>query len=120
AKVSQKLVLAPGARPNEAFHLGLEAVHRQAGHVRSLDSHGMDRTPTSQRLSSRERVLAALAAYGLEDVSVREFSESTATAVDAAAAIGTTVERIVKSLIFAANERPILVLASGPNRVDLH
>jgi prolyl-tRNA editing enzyme YbaK/EbsC (Cys-tRNA(Pro) deacylase) len=79
----------------------------------------MDRTPTSPRLSSRERVLAALAACGFENVTVREFAESTATAVDAAAAIGTTVERIVKSLVFAVGDRPILVLASGPNRVDL-
>jgi prolyl-tRNA editing enzyme YbaK/EbsC (Cys-tRNA(Pro) deacylase) len=79
----------------------------------------MDRTPTSPRLSSRDRVQAALAAHGLADVPMREFGESTATAVDAAAAIGTTVERIVKSLVFAARDRPVLVLASGPNRVDL-
>jgi prolyl-tRNA editing enzyme YbaK/EbsC (Cys-tRNA(Pro) deacylase) len=79
----------------------------------------MDRTPTTSRLTSRERVLAALAAFGLADVTVREFAESTATAVDAAAAIGTTVERIVKSLVFAADEQPILVLVSGPNRVDV-
>src|SRR5207237_10570093 len=47
-------------------------------------------------------------------------AESTATAVDAAAAIGTTVGRIVKSLVFVAREQPIVVLASGPNRVDVH
>jgi prolyl-tRNA editing enzyme YbaK/EbsC (Cys-tRNA(Pro) deacylase) len=77
-----------------------------------------DRTPTSSRASSRERVRAALAVHGLADVPLREFAESTATAVDAAAAIGTSVERIVKSLVFAAGEQPVLVLASGPNRVD--
>ena len=74
----------------------------------------MDRIPTS-----RERVRAALAAHGLAEVPEREFNESTATAVDAAAAIGTTVERIVKSLVFAAGDRPVLVLVSGPNRVDV-
>lgn len=79
----------------------------------------MDRTPTSPRLSSQERVRAALAAHGLNDVPMREFAESTATAIDAAAAIGTTVERIVKSLVFATGEQPVLVLASGTNRVDL-
>lgn len=79
----------------------------------------MDRTPTSPRSSSQERVRAALAAHGLSDVPMREFAESTATAIDAAAAIGTTVERIVKSLVFAAGDQPVLVLASGPNRVDL-
>ena len=78
----------------------------------------MDRTPTPPR--AQARVLAALAAQGLTDVPIKEFSESTATAVDAASAIGTSVERIVKSLVFAAGDRPILVLASGPNRVDVH
>jgi prolyl-tRNA editing enzyme YbaK/EbsC (Cys-tRNA(Pro) deacylase) len=63
-------------------------------------------------------VRAALAAHGLEHLSVREFAESTATAADAAAAIGTTVSRIVKSLVFMAGEQPVLVLTSGPNRVD--
>lgn len=51
---------------------------------------------------------------------MREFSESTATAAAAAAAIGVRVEQIVKSLVFMAGEQPILVLASGPNRVDVH
>lgn len=66
-----------------------------------------------------ERVRKTLAAHGLEHLEVREFSASTATASDAAAAIGTTVGRIVKSLVFLAAEEPILVLASGPNRVDV-
>jgi prolyl-tRNA editing enzyme YbaK/EbsC (Cys-tRNA(Pro) deacylase) len=79
----------------------------------------MDRTPTSPRANSRERVLAALAAHGLTDAPVKDFAESTATAVDAAAAIGTTVGRIVKSLVFMAGDRAILVLAAGPNRVDV-
>jgi prolyl-tRNA editing enzyme YbaK/EbsC (Cys-tRNA(Pro) deacylase) len=64
-------------------------------------------------------VRAALASHGLDHLEVREFAESTATAQDAAAAIGTTVGRIVKSLVFMAGDRPILVLASGPNRVDV-
>jgi prolyl-tRNA editing enzyme YbaK/EbsC (Cys-tRNA(Pro) deacylase) len=80
----------------------------------------MDRTPTSPRMSSQERVRAALASFGLADAPLKEFSESTATAVDAAAAIGTSVECIVKSLVFVAGEQPVLVLASGPNRVDVN
>jgi prolyl-tRNA editing enzyme YbaK/EbsC (Cys-tRNA(Pro) deacylase) len=60
-----------------------------------------------------------LAGFGLEDVAVTNFEESTATAAGAAAALGTTVGRIVKSLIFVAGGQPILVLASGPNRVDV-
>src|SRR5258708_37040952 len=69
--------------------------------------------------SSVERVRAALATHGLDHLTVREFAESTATAADAAAAIGTTVGRIVKSLVFMAGEEPVLVLASGPNRFDV-
>jgi len=73
----------------------------------------------SVRPAAVARVVAALATHGLEHLSVREFDERTATAVDAAAAIGTTVGRIVKSLVFMAGDRPIMVLASGPNRVDV-
>lgn len=51
---------------------------------------------------------------------VVEFPESTRTAVEAAAAIGCEVAQIAKSLIFKTKvtHRPVLVLASGPNRVD--
>lgn len=76
------------------------------------------REPPSQRLSATERVRASLVAHGLEEPRIREFPASTATAADAAAAIGTQVERIVKSLVFVAGESPVLVLASGANRVD--
>jgi prolyl-tRNA editing enzyme YbaK/EbsC (Cys-tRNA(Pro) deacylase) len=79
----------------------------------------MDRTPTTPRLSSAERFRALLAAQGLDEARILEFPDSTATAAGAAAAIGTTVGRIVKSLVFLAGEAPVLVLASGPNRVDL-
>jgi prolyl-tRNA editing enzyme YbaK/EbsC (Cys-tRNA(Pro) deacylase) len=76
--------------------------------------------PSQPRPSSTERVRAALVANGVHDGRLKEFAASTATAVDAAAAIGTAVGCIVKSLVFMAGDRPILVLASGPNRVDLH
>ena len=51
---------------------------------------------------------------------VIELPDSTRTAVEAAQAIGCQVGQIVKSLIFKSkrSQRPILVLASGPNRVD--
>src|SRR5258708_8604855 len=69
--------------------------------------------------SSVERVRAALATHGLDHLTVREFAESTATAAAAASAIGTTVGRIVKSLVFMAGEHPVRVLASAPNRGDI-
>lgn len=42
----------------------------------------------------------------------------TPTVEDAARAVGTSPERIVKSLLFLVDGRPILALACGPTRVD--
>ena len=50
---------------------------------------------------------------------VQRFPEGTKTAEDAARAIGCQVGQIVKSLIFIADDRPVLALTSGSNRVDL-
>ncbi|HEX9038230.1 MAG TPA: YbaK/EbsC family protein [Ktedonobacterales bacterium] len=64
-----------------------------------------------------ERVRAALAQCGLI-VEPVEFAESTRTSAEAAAAIGTEVARIAKSLVFLIGDTPVLVIASGVNRVD--
>jgi Cys-tRNA(Pro) deacylase len=68
---------------------------------------------------SMDRVRPALAELGLQ-AEVKEFSASTRTSADAAAAIGCAVAQIAKSLVFRANPsgRAILVMASGANRVD--
>lgn len=68
---------------------------------------------------SARKVQAALAAFGL-GLEVREFDASTRTAADAAKAIGCTVGQIAKSILFrgASSGRPVLVIASGTNRVD--
>ena len=66
---------------------------------------------------SIRRVHDALLGFGLTPRIV-EFAESTRTAQDAAAAIGTSVPRIVKSLVFLADGEPLIVLTSGVNRVD--
>ncbi len=68
---------------------------------------------------SAARVQAALAAAGLT-CEVVELPASTRSAQEAAQAIGCRAEQIVKSLVFRTrqSDRPILVLASGPNRVD--
>jgi prolyl-tRNA editing enzyme YbaK/EbsC (Cys-tRNA(Pro) deacylase) len=54
------------------------------------------------------------------DNQIVELSDSARTAQLAAESIGTSVAQIVKSLIFKGNDSgtPILVLASGANRVD--
>ncbi|MDQ7858272.1 MAG: YbaK/EbsC family protein [Armatimonadota bacterium] len=67
--------------------------------------------------TATERVVQALAALGLS-AQVQEFPQGTRTAADAARAIGTTLGQIVKSLVFVADGQPVLVLASGKNRVD--
>jgi Cys-tRNA(Pro) deacylase len=67
--------------------------------------------------ASVQRVVEALRAAGV-DATVTEFSESTRTAEEAAAAVGATVGQIVKSLVFLADERPILALVSGAHRAD--
>ena len=50
---------------------------------------------------------------------VLEFDQPTASALQAATAIGCAVAQIAKSLVFAdATGAPVLVIASGANRVD--
>jgi prolyl-tRNA editing enzyme YbaK/EbsC (Cys-tRNA(Pro) deacylase) len=68
---------------------------------------------------SMDRVRLALAELGLQ-AEVKEFSASTRTSADAAAAIGCAVAQIAKSVVFRAKPsgRAILVMASGANRVD--
>ncbi len=65
------------------------------------------------------RVREALGRFGLQ-TEIKEFDASTRTSADAAAAIGCTVAQIAKSVIFRAKggNQPVLVIASGINRVD--
>ncbi len=50
---------------------------------------------------------------------VLEFDQSTHTSAEAAAAIGCDIAQIAKSMLFRANDgQPVLVVASGGNRVD--
>ncbi|HEX2884645.1 MAG TPA: YbaK/EbsC family protein [Candidatus Limnocylindria bacterium] len=64
------------------------------------------------------RVAEAARAAGL-DVEFQRFPEGTRTADDAARAVGCHVGQIVKSLVFMVDERPVVALVSGANRVDL-
>lgn len=68
---------------------------------------------------SAQRVQAVLAERGF-DFEAREFPDSTRTSAEAAAAVGCSIGQIAKSLIFRARTsgRPVLVIASGANRVD--
>ncbi|WP_328339739.1 YbaK/EbsC family protein [Streptomyces violaceus] len=63
----------------------------------------------------------ALRELGLDEVVplIRRFPEATRTAAEAAAALGCELSQICKSLIFAADGVPVLVLMDGASRVDL-
>lgn len=68
---------------------------------------------------SAQKVQDALKARGFEN-RVVEHAQPTRSSAEAAAAIGCSVAQIAKSVIFRAKNtgRPILVVASGPNRVN--
>lgn len=68
-------------------------------------------------LRTPQDVQAVLEALGLE-LRVQVFDASTATAPQAAAAIGTELGSIVKSLCFVVDGQPVLVLAAGDRLVD--
>lgn len=70
-------------------------------------------SPTAQRIQNLLNVLGY-------PYTVIEHAESTRTAQEAADQAGCELGQIVKSLIFrgTTSGRPILVLASGPNRVN--
>ena len=64
-----------------------------------------------------ERVVNAFADAGVA-IDVVEIPEGTPTAAAAAAALGVEVGRIANSLVFTADDEPVLVLTSGAHRVD--
>lgn len=64
-----------------------------------------------------DRFTARAAALGVE-VDAQRFPQGTRTADEAAAAVGCEVAQIVKSLVFMADDQPVLVLTCGANRVD--
>ncbi len=67
---------------------------------------------------SVERVRAALLQAGHADT-IEIFPDGTRTAQDAANAVGCTVAQIAKSIVLRADEKLVLVIASGANRVDV-
>jgi Cys-tRNA(Pro) deacylase len=72
---------------------------------------------TDKEQDPAARVQAALDARGL-DIRIRSFDVPTSTASEAAAAIGCPLGAIVKSLCFLIDDRPVLVLTAGDQRVD--
>ena len=70
--------------------------------------------------ASAQRVQDALAATSSASADgVRQLSVSARTAAEAAQALGCEVGAIANSLIFMADETPLLVMTSGAHRVDV-
>jgi prolyl-tRNA editing enzyme YbaK/EbsC (Cys-tRNA(Pro) deacylase) len=56
---------------------------------------------------------------GCADIEIKTTEATIFTVGDAAEAVGAPAEEILKSLVFLVEGRPMLVLMSGANRVDL-
>ena len=70
-----------------------------------------------QVADATDRFAAAARSLGFEP-EIGRFPGGTRTAADAAAAVGCALGQIVKSLVFVADDAPVLVLTTGSNRVD--
>ena len=66
---------------------------------------------------STQRVLDALNELDIE-VDIVTHAQPTRTALEAAEAVGSAVDQIVKSLCFSVEEKPVMVLVAGHNRLD--
>ncbi len=84
---------------------------------RMAASEGLESGAARALPRSVARVAAVLAEHG-HPLSLRHVPEGAHTAEDAARAVGGTLAQIVKSLLFAAADTPLLLLVSGANRVD--
>lgn len=64
-----------------------------------------------------KHVVESLIAAG-HDPAVRRFEQETATAESSAQALGVSLERIVKSLVFTVRGEPVMALLPGDRRAD--
>ncbi|MCL8014045.1 YbaK/EbsC family protein [Streptomyces sp. AS02] len=84
-------------------------------------AHARTATVPSMTTAAHPLFAEALRELGLADLHtrIRTFPDATRTAAEAAAAIGCELSQICKSLIFAADGEPVLVLMDGASRVDV-
>jgi prolyl-tRNA editing enzyme YbaK/EbsC (Cys-tRNA(Pro) deacylase) len=74
---------------------------------------------SDEALRPRAAEVADVLAKVAPGARVRQLEASTRTAAEAAAALGCEVGAIASSLVFTADDGPVLVLTSGAHRVDL-
>lgn len=80
---------------------------------------GVNDLKQSSELSAKARRFQAVLDEYAPESRVVEFDKPSRTAQQAADAIGCELDQIVKSLVFrAGDDRPVLVLTAGGNRVD--
>nr|WP_131568592.1 YbaK/EbsC family protein [Streptomyces sp. KM273126] len=86
----------------------------------SADSGAAD-SVASGASGAHPRFAEALTELGLDGLHdrIRRFPDATRTAAEAAAAVGCELSQICKSLVFAADGVPVLVLMDGASRVDV-
>lgn len=72
----------------------------------------------NQQLPERSQIVQQRLIDAGLTVIVRELPDSTHTAAEAATALGCKVGAIASSLVFLADEKPLLVMTSGRHRVD--
>ncbi|OKH88996.1 YbaK/EbsC family protein [Thalassospira sp. TSL5-1] len=72
-----------------------------------------------KKITPPARLAAAFENAGLTDIDVLEFPAGTRSAADAAAAVGSDISDIGKSLVFQAknSQEPILIIMNGADRV---
>ncbi|SFS92654.1 YbaK/EbsC family protein [Saccharopolyspora flava] len=70
------------------------------------------------QLPERSRIVQERLSEAGLTAQVRELPDSTRTAAEAASALGCEVGAIASSLVFLADEQPVLVMTSGRHRVD--
>ncbi|MET9893580.1 YbaK/EbsC family protein [Streptomyces sp. NPDC006465] len=86
----------------------------------ATDENAGEEQPPSEN-AAHPRFAEALRELGLGEVTgrVRRFPDANRTAAEAAAAIGCELSQICKSLFFAADGVPVLVLLDGSAQVDM-
>jgi prolyl-tRNA editing enzyme YbaK/EbsC (Cys-tRNA(Pro) deacylase) len=73
---------------------------------------------SSQQLPARSQIVQQQLAEAGFTAAVRELPDAARTAAEAAAALGCETGAIASSLVFLADDEPLLVMTSGRHRVD--
>ena len=82
-----------------------------------VDSRRNRRSVAIPLPDASNRVIEAARRLGL-DLTIHHFPDGTKTSADAAAAVGCELSAIAKSIVFMADERPVVAILPGDRRLD--